>query len=52
MAPSQAPKYLTGDGKAIDEFIDKFDVRYFLSSMDSCVFRAYMHAYHESRPFC
>lgn len=23
------PKYLTGDGAAIKEFIDKFDVRYF-----------------------
>lgn len=52
MAPSQAPKYLTGDAKAIDEFIDKFDVRHFLSSMDSYVFLAYLHAYHESRPFC
>lgn len=52
MAPSQAPKYLTGDGKAIGEFIDKFDVRHFLSSRDSCVFCAYLHAYDESRPFC
>ncbi|KAJ0109184.1 hypothetical protein J7T55_009515 [Diaporthe amygdali] len=25
MAPSQAPKYLTGDGTAINEFLDKFD---------------------------
>ncbi|KAL1871412.1 p-nitrophenyl phosphatase [Diaporthe australafricana] len=25
MAPSQAPKYLTGDGNAIGEFLDKFD---------------------------
>lgn len=36
MAPSQAPKYLTGDGKAIGEFLDKFDVRHFLSLRD-CV---------------
>lgn len=36
MAPSQAPKYLTGDGKAIAEFLDKFDVRHFLSLRD-CV---------------
>ncbi|KKY35903.1 putative 4-nitrophenylphosphatase [Diaporthe ampelina] len=27
MAPSQASKYLTGDGNAIGEFLDKFDVR-------------------------
>jgi hypothetical protein len=29
MAPSQAPKYLTGDSDAIHEFLDKFDVRHF-----------------------
>lgn len=52
MAPSQAPKYLTGDSKAIGEFIDKFDVRHFLSSRDSYLFWAYMIAYYESRPFC
>jgi len=38
MAPSQAPKYLTGDGNAINEFLDKFDVRYFPSSTDPLVF--------------
>lgn len=27
-----APKYLTGDATAINEFLDKFDVRYFLIS--------------------
>lgn len=25
-----APKYLTGDATAINEFLDKFDVRYLL----------------------
>lgn len=34
MAPSQAPKYLTGDGNAIGEFLDKFDVRHFQSLGD------------------
>lgn len=29
MAPSQAPQYLTGNTAAIDEFLDKFDVRHF-----------------------
>lgn len=29
MAPSQAPKYLTGDPTAVNEFLDKFDVRHF-----------------------
>lgn len=29
MAPSQTPKYLTGDETAISDFLDKFDVRHF-----------------------
>lgn len=29
MAPSQTPQYLTGDAAAINEFLDKFDVRHF-----------------------
>lgn len=39
MAPSQAPKYLTGDGNAIGDFLDKFDVRHFLCLMDPNVWR-------------
>lgn len=37
MAPSQAPKYLTGDANAINEFLDKFDVRHFLSFRGGCL---------------
>lgn len=37
MAPSQAPKYLTGDGNAIGEFLDKFDVRHFLPLKDYAI---------------
>lgn len=49
MAPSQASKYLTGDGNAIGEFLDKFDVRYFLSLKGLSDPWTYIHTYDDSR---
>lgn len=45
-------KYLTGDGAAIKEFLDKFDVRYFGQEIHIYAFANNLNLFSKYRHFC